>query len=60
MLEGLAIVKDRAFVSISAIRDTDTFEKVAETNCCQSICTLEKGNYLPYPILIPYALSKSR
>ena len=29
MLEGLAIVKDRAFVSISAIRDTDTFEKVA-------------------------------
>ena len=29
MLEGLAIVKDRAFVSISAIRDTDTLEKVA-------------------------------
>ena len=56
MLEGLAIVKDRAFVSISAIVIQILLRRWQETNCCQSICTLEKGKLFtlpnPYPNML--------
>ena len=52
MLEGLAIVKDRAFVSISAIRDTETFEKVAGNQLLS--VDLHTGERKLFTLLNPY------